>query len=48
MHQIWKKKNKVITKVNGKEETVLEFDISNTRPNIPHVYGMNIANAETS
>ena len=40
MHQIWKKKNK--------EETVLEFEVSDNRSNIPHIYELNIVNAETS
>ena len=35
MHQIWKKRTKWSLKGDGKKETALEFEVSNTRSNIP-------------
>ena len=33
---------------NNKEETVLEFEVSNTKPNIPHIYKLTIVKAQTN
>ena len=35
MHQIWKKRTKWSLKGDGKKETAFEFEVSNTRSNIP-------------
>ena len=35
MHQIWKKRTKWSLKGDGKKETALEFEVSNTKSNIP-------------
>ena len=35
MHQIWKKRTKWSLKGDSKKETALEFEVSNTRSNIP-------------
>ena len=33
---------------NNKEETVLEFEVSNAKLNIPHIYKLIIVKAQTS
>ena len=47
MIEFGKKRTKCSLQGDGREEKALEFEVSHTRPYNPHVYELNIANAET-